>query len=108
VPAAQAPFYYRNRFPQKNFIAFRLQGTKSNRDAIGAVVRLYVGGEVLTRQVNPDGGYLSQSSKTVHFGLGDRSRIDRVEIRWPGAADPVDAPNQSAERSRRTGELAPK
>jgi hypothetical protein len=57
---------------------------KCNRDAIGAVVRLYVGNEVMVRQVNPAGGYLSQSSKTIHFGLGEHSKVDRVEIRWPG------------------------
>jgi hypothetical protein len=75
--------YFRNQFPQKNFIAFRLQGTKSNRDAIGAVVRLHSGRDIMTRQVNPNGGYLAQSSKTLHFGLGARTQIDRVEIRWP-------------------------
>jgi hypothetical protein len=77
------PYYFKNRFPRRNYVAFRLRGTRSNRDAIGAVVRLYTGTEVLTRQVNPYGGYLAQSSKTVHFGLGGRAAIDRVEIRWP-------------------------
>lgn len=77
------PYYFKNELPRKNFLAFRLRGTKSNRDAIGALVKVYVDGMVLTRQVNPAGGYLSQSSKTVHFGLGDRTRVERVEIRWP-------------------------
>src|SRR5258708_39142423 len=54
------PYYFRNNFPQKNYVAFRLQGTKSNRDAIGAVVRLYLGKEIMTRQVQAAGGYLSQ------------------------------------------------
>ncbi len=63
---------------------FRLRGTKSNRDAIGAVVRLFQGGTVMTRQVNAAGGYLSHSSRVFHFGLGDRPQIDRVEITWPG------------------------
>ena len=86
------PYYFRNHFPQKNWVAFRLTGAKrarnttgSNRDAIGAVVRIHVGKEVMVRQVHAAGGYLSQSSKTVHFGLGDRSKIDRVEVRWPGS-----------------------
>jgi hypothetical protein len=78
------PYYFRNQFPAKNHISFRLQGTKSNRDAVGAVVRLFVGDEVLTRQVHPAGGYLAQSSRTLHFGLGDRTAIDRAEITWPG------------------------
>jgi len=77
------PYYFRNQLPRANYVAFRLRGTRSNRDAIGAVVRLYAGKEVMTRQVCPVGGYLAQSSKTVHFGLGKRTRIDRVEIRWP-------------------------
>ena len=77
------PYYYQNFSPQKNYIAFRLQGTKSNRDAVGAVVRLHSGGQVLTRQVNTAGGYLTQSSHTLHFGLGDRTAIDKIEIRWP-------------------------
>jgi hypothetical protein len=78
-----APSYFKNEFPRKNYIAFRLRGTRSNRDAIGALVKLYTGKEIMVRQVQAAGGYLSQSSKTVHFGLGDRRRIDRVEIRWP-------------------------
>jgi hypothetical protein len=77
------PYYFRNYLPRRNYVAFRLHGVKCNRDAIGTLVKLHVGQEVLTRQVCPMGGYLSQSSRTVHFGLGDRKQIDRVEIRWP-------------------------
>ncbi|HEX7377280.1 MAG TPA: CRTAC1 family protein, partial [Pirellulales bacterium] len=77
------PYYFQNQFPRRHYVAFRLRGVKSNRDAIGAVVKLYRGGEVQVRQVQATGGYLSQSSKTLHFGLGDDPAIDRVEIRWP-------------------------
>jgi hypothetical protein len=86
-------YYFRNHFPERNYIAFRLTGTsyaradrkmRCSRDAIGAVVRLYLGDEVMVRQVHGAGGYLSQSSRTVHFGLGDRTGIDGVEITWPG------------------------
>ena len=42
-----------------------------------------LGKTVMVRQVNPAGGYLSQSSRVVHFGLGDQSKVDRIEIRWP-------------------------
>jgi enediyne biosynthesis protein E4 len=77
------PYYFRNNLPPKNWIAFRLRGTKSNRDAIGAVVKLHIGAEVMMRQLCPAGGYLSQSSKTLHFGLGDRLKIDKVEVKWP-------------------------
>jgi enediyne biosynthesis protein E4 len=87
------PYFFKNQFPQKNYIAFRLQGTVSNRDAIGAVVRLYRGDKILTRQVQGACGYLSQSSKTVHFGLGDSADFDRVEITWPnGQLQRLDKP----------------
>jgi hypothetical protein len=77
------PYYFANRLPRRNYVEFRLTGTKSNRDAIGAVVRLSAGKTVIIRQVNPAGGYLAQSSRVLHFGLGDQSKIDRIEIRWP-------------------------
>jgi len=87
------PYYFRNNYPQKNYVAFRLAGAKSNKDAIGALVRIYVGKEVMVRQVHAAGGYLSQSSRTLHFGLGHRSKIDRVEIRWPsGLRQQLDNP----------------
>src|SRR5207253_9702057 len=59
------PYYFRNNLPARNYVAFRLRGTRSNRDAIGAVVKLYAGNHILTRQVSPAGGYLSQSSKML-------------------------------------------
>jgi hypothetical protein len=74
---------YANRWPARGFIGFRLEGTRSNRDAIGAVVRIYAGNTVQVRLVQAAGGYLGQSSKTVHFGLGDTGKVDRAEIRWP-------------------------
>jgi hypothetical protein len=77
------PYFFKNEGPRGNYVAFRLRGTKSNRDAVGAVVRLYQKGKILTRQVQSGGGYLSQCSRTVHFGLGDDAEIDRVEITWP-------------------------
>jgi hypothetical protein len=78
------PYYLRNRLPRRNYVQFRLRGTKGNRDAIGAVVRLYRRGQVMTRPVQAMCGYLAQSSLTAHFGLGDDPAVDRVEITWPG------------------------
>jgi hypothetical protein len=79
------PYYFKNQFPRRNFIAFHLtgNGTTSNRDAIGATVTLSLGKDVMIRQVHPAGGYLAQSSRTLHFGLGDRATVERAEIRWP-------------------------
>ncbi|HKR07880.1 MAG TPA: CRTAC1 family protein, partial [Gemmatimonadaceae bacterium] len=77
------PYFYANHFPRRNFLELKLTGTSSNRDAIGAVARLWVGRTVTVRQVNPAGGYLAQSSKTLHFGLDDKTAVDSVVIRWP-------------------------
>jgi hypothetical protein len=77
------PYLFANRFPTRHWAELRLTGTKSNRDAIGAVARLFAGSTVMVRQVNPAGGYLAQSSRTLHFGLGDRSAVDSIVIRWP-------------------------
>jgi hypothetical protein len=77
------PYYFKNQFPRRHYVAFRLRGTKSNRDAVGAVVRLRAGERIMVRQVHCSGGYLSQSSKTLHFGLDDTDQIQDIEIRWP-------------------------
>jgi len=87
------PYYFRNQFPRRRYMAFRLRGTKSNRDAVGAVVKLFIGNRVMVRQVHCAGGYISQSSKTLHFGLGDHERVDRAEIRWPsGIRQVIESP----------------
>jgi hypothetical protein len=74
---------FMNRWPARSWVGFRLVGRGANREAIGAVVRLRVGGKTLTRQVQAAGGYLAQSSRTLHFGLGDATRVDSAEVTWP-------------------------
>ena len=64
-------------------VRFHLQGTKSNRDAIGATVRLYSGSETQARTVQGGSSYLSQSELPVTFGLGGRDRMERVVVDWP-------------------------
>ena len=54
-----------------------------NRDALGAVVRLYAGERVQLREVRAGSSYLSQSSHDLLFGLGKAAKADRIEIRWP-------------------------
>ncbi len=66
-----------------HWVRFDLVGTKSNRDAIGARIRLRTGDQRQTRIVSAGSGYLSSSSKRLHFGLGSSSKIDEVEIEWP-------------------------
>jgi enediyne biosynthesis protein E4 len=67
-----------------HWIRLKLVGTKSNRDAIGAWVKVRVNGEVLWRQVMPTRSYLSQSELPVTIGLGAAERPDEVEVIWPG------------------------
>ena len=77
-------FLYRNdQFAGNRSIRFHLIGTKSNRDAIGAVVRVFAGGLVQSRMVKGGSSYLSQSELSVTFGLEKRDRIDRAVIDWP-------------------------
>jgi enediyne biosynthesis protein E4 len=64
-------------------IRFKLIGTKSNRDAIGAVVRVECGGVAQTRMVKSGSSYLSQSELPLTFGLGNRDQIELVVIAWP-------------------------
>jgi enediyne biosynthesis protein E4 len=78
------PTLLRNDSPASNhWMTLRLVGTKSNRDAIGARVRIDVGGRQQTTFVRGDGSYMSHSDLRAHFGLGEATRVDRVEIRWP-------------------------
>jgi len=64
-------------------VRFRLIGTQSNRDAIGATVRLFHRGTSQSRVVRSGSSYLSQSELPVTFGVGKRDVIDRVTIAWP-------------------------
>jgi len=64
-------------------IRFKLTGTKSNRDGIGAVVRVYYNGVSQMRIVKSGSSYLSQSELPVTFGLGKRDQVDRAVVEWP-------------------------
>ncbi len=64
-------------------IRFHLIGTKSNRDAIGASVKIFHAGSTQSRLVKSGSSYLSQSELPVTFGLGKRDKVDRVVIQWP-------------------------
>ena len=66
-----------------NSIAFRLRGTKSNRDAIGAAVTLEAGKNRQTRYLQAGSGFLSQHTKEVFFGVGTSNDATRARVRWP-------------------------
>ncbi|HAV62717.1 MAG TPA: CRTAC1 family protein [Verrucomicrobiales bacterium] len=70
-----------------HWLKLKLAGTKSNRDAIGAIVTLTAGGVTQQRTVTPTRSYLSQSSCELVFGLGEADKIDALNIRWPSGAE---------------------
>src|SRR5262249_55545290 len=69
---------------RRSWLALRLIGTRSNRDAIGAVVRLErPGAPALMRHVHADGSYCSANDLRVSFGLGDDRGLESVLVEWP-------------------------
>ena len=77
-------YLYRNdQLAGNRSIRFRLVGTKSNRDGIGATIRIFSNGQNQTRMVKSGSSYLSQSELPVTFGLGKKDRVDRAVITWP-------------------------
>lgn len=82
-----SPMILRNRgIAGRHWISFELAGTKSNRLALNARVKIMAAGVTQTDEVHSGGSYLSQSDLRLHFGLGVATRIDSVEIRWPSGA----------------------
>ena len=80
------PYFLRNDSPAGNSLRLKLRGTKANRDAVGARVTVSAGGRVWHRWVSNAEGYLTQSSRVIHIGLGSVSSVDRVDVLWPGSS----------------------
>jgi hypothetical protein len=73
-----------NQSPGSNhWLELRLQGTKSNRDAIGARIKIVTKSGAQYNHVTTSVGYASSSAGPVHFGLGQNTSADLVEIHWP-------------------------
>jgi hypothetical protein len=68
---------------KNHWVAFKAEGTRSNRDGIGAKISVKAGGRTLVDEVRSGSSYISQNDLRVHFGLGVTSKIDRVTVRWP-------------------------
>ena len=73
--------------PGTHWITLKLVGTRSNRSAIGARVRLFSSDSVQLQEVRGGGSYFSQNDLRVHFGLGRSAVMDRIEIRWPNGLE---------------------
>ena len=77
------PVLYNHRFDNNNWLQVRLEGTRSNRSAIGARVTVITDERKQIQEVASGASSLSQSSFYLSFGLGKASRIDSLEVRWP-------------------------
>ena len=80
---ARATLLRNNVGERRSWLAVELQGTKSNRDGVGAVVVIEAGGEKQMRYVTEGSGYASQNSARLYFGLGDRVQAETMTVRWP-------------------------
>ena len=85
VTALSAPAeIWMNDSPNRNhWLELALRGTRSNRDGIGARIRIAAGGQTQFISKSTASGYASSSAGPVHFGLGAASTVDEIEIRWP-------------------------
>jgi hypothetical protein len=81
--AAPAEIWLNDSPPGNHWLAFALEGTGSNRDGIGARIKVTAGGAVQYNHVSFAAGYASASAVPTHFGLGAAKLAERVEIRWP-------------------------
>jgi hypothetical protein len=95
VANQQGPLlFYENRVdPARHWIQFELQGTRSNRDAIGAELTLWFGGVCTVQAVLAGNGFCSQNDFVLHYGLGAHAAVEKAVIRWPsGAQQTIEAP----------------
>ena len=107
------PSLFDNRLEVGNWLRLALVGSKSNRDAVGAKVRVAFqqpdgsGSRTLTRWVEAGSGYASQSAFPLHFGLGEASAVTDIEITWPsGRVAQIDGDQVQINRALRIEEGA--
>ena len=81
---------YKNNATQDNkWIDFELEGTVSNRSAIGTEVKLFWNGKQQVQTVSGGSGFCAQNQRRLHFGLGKNPRVEKAEIRWPSGKTQV-------------------
>jgi hypothetical protein len=85
---------YRNHAaPERHWIQFALEGTASNRSAIGSRVEVHWNGRLQAQEVSAATGFSAQNQRRLHYGLGGSTSVDRVVIRWPsGARQTIERP----------------
>lgn len=85
IPSAEHShiLYHNLAINDANWIGLRLEGTMSNRDAVGSFITLYNGDKKQLRYTKGGSGYLRQDNPWVHFGIGFETSVDSIVIRWP-------------------------
>ena len=84
LSSGEGVLLYRNEgITSRHWLRVRARGHKSNRDGIGALVRVTRGGVIQSQYVKSGGSYLSESQRPLLFGLGAAAQADQVEVRWP-------------------------
>jgi hypothetical protein len=77
----------------RHWIQFELEGTTSNRSAIGARVEVHWNGHVQAQEVTAASGFSAQNQRPLHYGLGNATTVERVVIRWPsGKREMIERP----------------
>jgi len=80
--------------PQNKWIDFELEGSTSNRSAIGAEVRVFWDQREQVQQITGGSGFCAQNQRRLHFGLGIDPRLEKAEIKWPsGKTQVIDHPS---------------
>jgi len=86
----EAPSLFKQAYKAAgHWLILKLEGTKANRSAIGARAEVVTGEHAQWSEVRSGGSYLSQSDLRLHFGLGTATRVDRIEVAWPGGGRQV-------------------
>jgi enediyne biosynthesis protein E4 len=85
----EGKFLRNNKGNENNWLELKLVGQTSNRDGIGARVKVTAGGMVQTSQKRSTTGYLSQNDPRMHFGLAKNKQADKIEIKWPSGKSQV-------------------
>ena len=77
------------RLSDLRFLEVALVGSRSNRDGLGARIRVVVPGQTYTKVHDGQSGYLSQSLKPLYFGLGSATVVEKIEVLWPSGQEQV-------------------
>jgi hypothetical protein len=101
--------YFHNRSEPRRFVTFRLEGTVSGRDAVGAKVTVYAGGRARVAWRTGGGSFQSAGDPRLHFGLDSATAIEWIEVRWPsGRVARYAGPPVNSAYLLREGDAAPR